>query len=70
LQEKGVVMTGLVLRAHCWLTRRLAHARTDDRGALSTEAALITALLAVGGMGVVAVIVAAATGWAQSIPTP
>jgi hypothetical protein len=63
-------MTGLILRARCWFSSRLAHARTDDRGALSTEAALITALLAVGGMGVVAVIVAAAQGWAESIPGP
>jgi hypothetical protein len=66
-------MTGLILRAHSWFTSRLAHARSalsDDKGALSTEAALITALLAVGGMGVVAVIVAAAQGWADSIPGP
>jgi hypothetical protein len=62
-------MNGLILRAHCWFKSHLATARLDDRGALSTEAALITALLALGGVTVVGVIVAAATGWADSIPT-
>jgi Flp pilus assembly pilin Flp len=63
-------MNSLILRAHCWFKSHLTPARFDDRGALSTEAALITALLALGGVGVVGVIVAAATGWANSIPGP
>lgn len=63
-------MTSLVRRARRWFATHVVAPRSEDRGALSTEAALITALLAVGGMGVVAVIVAAATGWANSIPGP
>lgn len=63
-------MTGLIVKIHSRLTARAAAARSDDRGALSTESALITALLAAGAIGVVGVIVAAANGWAASIPGP
>lgn len=61
-------MTGLIVKIHTWLSVRAAQARSDDRGALSTESALITALLAAGAIGVVGAIVAAANGWADSIP--
>jgi hypothetical protein len=61
-------MTGLIVRIHTWLAAHAAAVRSEDRGALSTESALITALLAAGAIGVVGAIVAAANGWADSIP--
>jgi hypothetical protein len=51
-----------------WLDDLTRTARTDDRGAMSTEAAIVTALLAAGGVGIVGLIVARATGWAEAIP--
>jgi hypothetical protein len=63
-------MTGLIVKFQTWLVARTAAARADDRGALSTESALITALLAGGAITVVGAIVAAANGWADSIPGP
>jgi regulator of PEP synthase PpsR (kinase-PPPase family) len=43
-------------------------AAAADRGAISTETAVITALLVTAAIAVVAIIQASAEGWANSIP--
>lgn len=48
---------------------RLHEARDDETGAFTTEAAIITAVLAGLALAVGAVIVAKVTGKAESIPT-
>ncbi len=57
-----------LIRIQLWLTGTVRAARDDDRGAMSTEAAIITALLAAAGVAVVGVIAVKASGWANSIP--
>jgi hypothetical protein len=48
--------------------KRVRHARRDDRG-MTTETAIITAILAGLALAVTAVIVARANGWAGGIPS-
>jgi hypothetical protein len=48
--------------------QRLRQAQSDDRG-MSTETAIITAILAGLALAVTAVIVARANGWAGGIPS-
>jgi hypothetical protein len=60
-------MTRTLVRIRSWFDARVAAPR-DDRGAMTTEAALITALLAGGAVTVLGIVVARATGWAESIP--
>ena len=48
--------------------RARARARRDDRGAFTTETAIITGILAALAVAVGGIIVARATGWAESIP--
>lgn len=43
-------------------------ARSDDRGAMSTEGAIITGLLALGAIAIMGIIVARATNSANNIP--
>lgn len=50
------------------LLARLQHARTDDRGAITTETVLVTALLAALAIGAVALIASAVMDKAGSIP--
>jgi hypothetical protein len=57
-------------RIGAWLATRAAAVRAgrDDRGAFTTETAIITGLLAVLALAVGAIITEAATGWANDIP--
>jgi hypothetical protein len=57
-------------RIGAWLAIRAASVRGghDDRGAFTTETAIITGLLAVLALAVGAIITQAATGWANDIP--
>jgi hypothetical protein len=57
-----------LIRIQLWLTETIRAAREDDRGAITTETAIITALLATAGVAVVGVIALKARGWADSIP--
>lgn len=57
-----------LIRIQLWLAGAVRSAREDDRGAMSTEAAIITALLAAAGVAVVGIIAVRANGWANSIP--
>jgi hypothetical protein len=56
------------VRACALGAERVRHARRDDRG-MSTETAIITAILAGLALAVTAVIVARANGWAEGIPS-
>jgi hypothetical protein len=58
----------LYVRVCAVAAQRLRDARQDERG-MSTETAIITAILAGLALGVTAVIVARANGWAEGIPT-
>jgi hypothetical protein len=59
-------------RIGAWLAVHTAAARDaardDDRGAFTTETAIITGILAALAVAVGGIIVARATGWAESIP--
>jgi hypothetical protein len=61
-------LAALYLRGRAAAAQRLRDARQDDRG-MSTETAIITAILAGLALGVTAVIVARANGWAGGIPS-
>lgn len=54
-----------------WLTvdERRRQAGADDRG-MTTEMAIVTGLLAAAALVVTGIVVARATGWANSIPQP
>jgi hypothetical protein len=54
-------------RIGAWLVAR-ASATRDDRGAFTTETAIITGILAVLALAVGGIITDRATGWANSIP--
>jgi hypothetical protein len=58
----------LYARVGAAAAHRLRDARQDD-GGMSTETAIITAILAGLALGVTAVIVARANGWAGGIPS-
>ena len=55
-------------RIGAWLAVHTAAAHDDDRGAFTTETAIITGILAALAVAVGGIIVARATGWAESIP--
>ncbi len=54
-----------------WLTigERRRQATDDDRG-MTTEMAIVTGLLAAAALVITGIVVARATGWAESIPEP
>jgi hypothetical protein len=54
-----------------WLAidERRRQAGTDDRG-MTTEMAIVTGLLAAAALVITGIVVARATGWAESIPQP
>ena len=54
--------------AYALAAQRVRDARQDDRG-MTTETAIITAILAGLALAVTAVIVARANGWAGGIPS-
>lgn len=51
------------------VTDRCLVARDDDRG-MTTETAIVTGLMAVGAVAIAGIVIARATGWANSIPMP
>jgi hypothetical protein len=55
-------------RIGAWLAAHTAAAHTDDRGAFTTETAIITGILAALAVAVGGIIAGKATGWADSIP--
>ena len=61
-------ITRVQQRIGAWLVARTAAARADDQGAFTTETAIITGILAALAVAVGGIIVARATGWAESIP--
>jgi hypothetical protein len=63
-------MTSYITRATTWLAARIAAGRSYDRGAISTETALVTFLLAGVAIAIVAAISTYAEGIVDSLPTP
>ena len=61
-------ITRVQRRIGAWLAVRTAGARSDDRGAFTTETAIITGILAALAVAIGGIIVGKATGWANSIP--
>ena len=61
-------ITRVQQRFGAWCAAWIATARSDDRGAFTTETAIITGILAALAVAVGGIIVARATGWAESIP--
>ena len=61
-------ITTLQRRIGAWYVVRTAALRADDRGAFTTETAIITGVLAALAIGVGAIIVSRAEGWANAIP--
>lgn len=58
-----------LLRSQQWLGVRLATlARRDDRGAITTETAVVTGLLIVAAGVVVGILSTKAQNWANAIP--
>jgi hypothetical protein len=55
-------------RVGAWLVVLTAATRTDDRGAFTTETAIITGVLAVLALAIGVIITNKATGWANAIP--
>lgn len=53
-----------------WVAVRLAQARTDERGAVTTETAIITALVAIAAAGLAGYIATNIDGWQDKIPQP
>jgi len=54
-----------------WLSNqeRSHQASADDRG-MTTEMAIVTGLLAAAALVITGIVIARATGWANSIPQP
>jgi hypothetical protein len=61
-------ITWVQRRIGAWLAVRTAAARADDRGAFTTETAIITGILAALAVAIGGIIVTRANGWAESIP--
>lgn len=55
-------------RVGAWLVALTATTRSDDRGAFTTETAIITGVLAVLALAIGVIITNKATGWANAIP--
>jgi Flp pilus assembly protein TadG len=55
-------------RIGAWFVARTAALRSDDRGAFTTETAIITGVLALLAVAVGVIITERATGWANAIP--
>jgi hypothetical protein len=51
-----------------WTAAASSAARSDDRGAFTTETAIITGVLAVLALAIGTIITTKATGWANNIP--
>jgi Flp pilus assembly pilin Flp len=63
-------MVGNLARVQCWICGRLATLLHGDRGAVSTETAIITALVAVAALALATFIAGNVAGWQAEIPTP
>lgn len=61
-------ITRVQRRIGAWLVARTAALRADDRGAFTTETAIITGILAALAVAIGGIIVGAANDWASSIP--
>lgn len=65
-------LTWVQRRIGAWLVVRTAalrsELRSDDRGAFTTETAIITGVLALLAVAVGVIITERATGWANAIP--
>jgi hypothetical protein len=61
-------LTWVQRRIGAWLVVRTAALRSDDRGAFTTETAIITGVLALLAVAVGVIITERATGWANAIP--
>lgn len=57
-------------RIGAWCASRPTVRSGDDRGAVSTETAIITALVAVAAAGLAGFIATNIDGWQDRIPTP
>jgi Flp pilus assembly protein TadG len=56
--------------AAAWVATTTTMARRDDRGAMTVETAILTALLGIVATGFVAFVTTRVTGWEAKIPTP
>jgi hypothetical protein len=63
------VIRHLYLMCCAFAVARLQAARADDRGGLSTEAAIITGVLAAGALTVMGILVAKAVSSGNNVPT-
>jgi hypothetical protein len=61
-------ITRVQRRIGAWFVVRSAALRSDDRGAFTTETAIITGVLAALAIAVGTIIVTRANGWANAIP--
>jgi hypothetical protein len=65
-----VHLTRVQQRIGAWFTATLAATRRDDRGAFTTETAIITGVLAAIAIAVGVTLMTKATNWANAIPDP
>jgi hypothetical protein len=57
-------------RLAVWAAMRVDMLRSDDRGAVTTETAIITALVGIAAFALATFIATNVTGWQSKIPTP
>ena len=65
-----VHLTRVQQRIGAWLAAARAAARNDDRGAFTTETAIITGVLAAIAIAVGVTLMTKANNWANAIPDP
>lgn len=63
-------MTYYIVRVQQWFRDRLAAMPDDDRGAITTETAVVTFLLIALALGIIAAIGTYAEGVVDSFPSP